>query len=724
MRIFQLPLTDKLIGCALLLTFVAFAQAQTDPPSARVGNVTDEYFGVRVTDPYRWMEDLNSDEMQKWMRVQADYADAYLQKLPMRGEIFRRLKEVSGAGATVTNPRQRGNRFFISRREANEENFKLYVREGLNGGDKLLIDPNKVKADGKRYSIGARGYSMDGKYVSYFLLPGGAGVGELRVVEVDTGRDLGIGIGPLGQGDTHWLPDGKSFLYNRPPKLPANVADSQKNQGRQVFLYTVGAKPEEQERAVFGVNLIPGIKIDPTHRVEVIVKPDWKYALAVVSVAAASKEYYFATLSAVHQTPVPWRKIVSFDDEVFDAEIHGDDLYLRTSKNTPRFKIVRMSLKNPDVKRAETVFAGGEAVVNYFETARDALYVEVLDGGTYRIHRVDYKTGKAAPLKIPYEGSAGISGAVSGGDGIFYSNESWTKPRAHFKYDPKTQKSIGTNLIPPAPVDLSGIEFTDAKAKSHDGVLIPLVIIYKNGLKRDGKNPVLMSGYGAYGVEWTSPVFNPLQPYLPWLERGGVLVFTGVRGGGEYGEEWHMAGFQKTKPNTWKDFIACAEYLIQEKYTAPEHLGITGASAGGILISNAIAERPDLFAAAIIEVGLNNPLRAETTRNGPVNAPEFGTVKTEEGFRALLGMDGYLKVKDGVRYPAVLLVHGANDSNVVPWMSAKMAARLQAASVSGKPVLLRLDYDAGHGGGTTADQTSERLADEYAFLFQQLRARE
>jgi prolyl oligopeptidase len=279
-----------------------------------------------------------------------------------------------------------------------------------------------------------------------------------------------------------------------------------------------------------------------------------------------------------------------------------------------------------------------------------------------------------------------------------------------------------TNLIPPSPIDMSGIEFVNSKAKSHDGTMIPLVIIYKKGLKRDGRAPVLMSGYGAYGVENTSPIFDTNA--LPWLERGGVFVWTGVRGGGEYGEEWHRAGFQKTKPNTWKDFIACAEYLIAEKYTSPAHLSIRGASAGGILISNAIAERPELFGAAINRVGLNNILRFETTSNGIPNIPEFGSFKTEEGFKNLLAMDGYHKIKDGVKYPAVLLTTGINDPRVDPWMSAKMAARLQAATSSGKPVLLRVDYDAGHGFGSTKEQRNKQLADEFSFLFRQLRTRE
>ena len=288
---------------------------------------------------------------------------------------------------------------------------------------------------------------------------------------------------------------------------------------------------------------------------------------------------------------------------------------------------------------------------------------------------------------------------------------------AYFALNPKAQTSTDTTLVPPIPIDMSSIETASVKVKSHDGVMVPLVILYKRGLKRDGSNQTLLDGYGAYGINNTEPFF--VSNYLPWLERGGVLGLAGVRGGGEYGEEWHVAGKEKTKPNTWKDFIACAEYLIREKYTSPAHLSGLGGSAGGILIGDSITERPDLFGAAIDQVGDNNALRFEVTANGVPNIPEFGSVKTEEGFKALLAMDAYHKVKDGVKYPAVLLTTGINDPRVEPWMSAKMAARLQTASTSGKPILLRVDYDAGHGFGSTKRQRNEQNADIYAFLFQQ-----
>lgn len=711
--------TATLITLILLLTLIASAQTQKGPPKARVDNVTDEYFGVKITDPYRWMEDLKTEETRDWMKAHADYAQDYLERLPMRDEILKRLNEVSNASVRVGGIRQRGNLFFYIRRAPDENDFKLYVREGLTGAERLLIDPNKVLTDGKRYSLDGWSVSQDGKYVSYSIAAGGSEEAELRVVEVANGKDMGERIDRIVDNPGSWLTDGKSFFVQRRPKLPENAPATEKYQKFRTFLHRLGANPDE-DKPVFGFGLNPDIPDGLDMLWYVGTQPNWNFALATITTGVTpEKEYYVAPLSALNQTPVPWRKIVSFEDEVSALDVRGDDLYLLTYKNTPRYKIIRTSLAKPDLPKAETVFPAGEGVVNYMVAQPDALYVNTLDGGNFRIWRVDYKTKKAEALKVPYEGSATISGATQPGtEGIYFSIVSWTKSAAHFKYDPKTEKSTPTNLVPRNPVDMSHVEFVNAKARSHDGTMIPLVIVYKKGLKRDGKNPTLMYGYGAYGITNTTPFFDTNS--LAWLERGGVIVWTGLRGGGEYGEEWHLAGKQKTKPNTWKDFIAIADYLIAEKYTSPRHLGIKGVSAGGILISNAIAERPELFGAAIIGVGMTNTLRYETTSNGPGNVPQFGSIKTEEGFRALLAMDGYHRIEDGVKYPAVLLTTGINDPRVDAWNSAKMAARLQAASASGKPVLLRVDYDAGHGVGSTKEQQNKQLADEFVFLFEQL----
>jgi prolyl oligopeptidase len=711
--IIRFHITSLLAICTLFSAFVALTLAQTSPPKAEVRIVTDDYFGVKIVDPYRWMEDLKADSTQKWLKEQADYAKAYLERLPMRNEILQELSSLRDSGVRIGVVRPRGNLFFITKRNPNEPDFKLYVREGISGVERLLIDPSKIIDGGKRYSLGGWNVSWDGKYVSYVISASGSEDGQIRVVEVATGKDMGERISRARFGAGVWLPDGKSFLHIRIQQLPEGASDDETYQKSRIFKHILGTSPDT-DKPIFGFEVNPNISLDAKMIPSINTNPHWKYVIATLNSGTASNnEIYVAPVDSLNQQQIPWRKVVSLNDEISDYDLHGDDLYLVTYKNAPRYKIIRTSLSKPNLSKAKTFFSAGEGIILNKIAQRDALYVQMREGGNRKLYRVDYKTQKAELLKLPFDGSASIA-LSEFGDGIYFNATSWTKSTAHFRYDPKTKDSKNTNLVPPLPVDMSGVEFVNAKAKSHDGVMVPLVIIHKKGLKRDGTNPVLMSGYGAYGNEHTPARFAPRL--LPWINRGGIIVFTGVRGGGEYGEEWHSAGKLKNKPNTWKDFIACAEYLITEKYTSPEHLGIQGGSAGGILISNAIATRPDLFGAAIINVGFVNVLRGVKH----YDLAEFGSTKTAEDFNSLLAMDGYLKIKDGVKYPAVLLTHGINDPRVEPWMSAKLAARLQAASNSNKPVLLRIDYDAGHGVGSTIKQQNEQQADEYVFLFQQL----
>jgi prolyl oligopeptidase len=705
-------------ACLSVFSLVAPALAQNRPPSAPVREVTDEYFGQKVVDPYRWMEDTKSAETIAWMKSQADYARTYLDGLPLRSELLARLNELSDAGVVVSAVQRVANTYFYYRLAPGENDRSLYVREGLGGTERLLIDPGKLSSAGQRYSINAFSPSFDGKYVSFVISVGGSENGEMRVIEAATGKDLGERIDRARFGAGAWLPDGKSFLYNRLQKLPDGAPPTELYQKSRVYRHVLGTSPDT-DTAIFGYEVNPNIKLETTRLPFAFVPLGSKSVFAIVnSGVSPNSEIYVAPLEALDQSPISWRKVASLDDEVSSFDVHGDELYLLTYKNTPRYKVIRVSVGDPDPSKATVVFPDGEAVVTGMGAAKDALYVQTLDGGVGLLWRVDYKGGAPQPVKAPHDGSAAIGWTDQEAEGVLFNLSSWTSSPAYFAYDPKTGSSTDTKLAPPIPVDMSGIDVTTVKVKSHDGTMVPMAILAKRGLKRDGTNPTLLGGYGAYGIETTSPFFYP--PFLAWLERGGVLAFAGVRGGGEYGEEWHLAGKGATKPNTWKDFIACAEYLVREKYTSSEHLSGQGASAGGILIGNSIAERPDLFGAAVDRVGVNNALRAETTSNGVPNIPEFGSFKTEEGFKALIAMDAYSKIKNGTKYPAVLLTTGINDPRVEPWMSAKMAARLQAASASGKPVLLRVDYDAGHGMGSTKKQRNEEMADIYAFLFQQL----
>ena len=699
-----------------VLLIAVSASAQDKPPAATVRPVVDEYFGQKITDPYRWIEDQKSEDTSKWMKAQADYTRAYLDRLPLREELAKQLTELNTAGVRVSGIQRRGDRYFYYKISPGENDRKLYVRDGLGSAERLLVDPERLSQAGKRYSIAGYAPSHDGKLISYMLSAGGGEFGDIRIIDAATGAEMPDRVERSRWFGGAWTPDGRSIFYLKFQELGPNVPPTELYQKIRVFRHVLGTK-QDDDKPVFGFGVNPAIEVQPRLIPLIVIPTNSKYAYAMINTGVSpNSAIYVAPIDKLSEDTIPWRKIADHEDKISFGEVRGDDLYLLTYKDAPRFKIVRTSLSKPNLAGAAVVFPAGEAVVNNFTLARDAIYVQTLDAGVPRIWRVPYD-GKPEPLKLPFDGAANVTEGDLDHDGILYNTYWWTRSPAVYAFDPKSGRSTDTKLVPPIPIDMSNIEAYFVQFKSHDGVEVPMAILHKKGLKRDGANPTVLNGYGAYGINSVEPNFMPIA--RAWIDRGGVFAIAGVRGGGEFGEEWHMAGFQKTKPNTWKDFIAAAEYLIAEKYTSPAYLAVRGGSAGGILISNAITERPDLFRAANSAVGLNNALRAETTPNGVPNIAEFGTFKTQEGFNALLAMDGYHKVKDGVKYPAVILTHGINDPRVEPWMSAKFAARLQAATAGQFPVLLRIDYDAGHGIGSSRSQAIAEQADVMAFFLSQ-----
>lgn len=711
-----------LLTAFISLQLIGCKQNAKQAPVAKVENVTDEYFGVKVDDPYRYMENLDDPYVQKWIKGQAEYAAEVLSKIPGRQELFERLKELDGG---------KPFRIFSIRRLADGTLFylklpkgqnipKLFVRPA-NGEEKLLIDPEKIKsADKQHFSIEFYSVSPDAKYVVYGLAKGGSEQTLLHVIEVETGKETGETIGHIetAYNRPRWLPDGSGFFYCRRRDLPKDAPQTEIYKKTSVYFHKLQSDPKEDMR-IMGYGLSKRVQLDEIDFPSIYIPAASQFAIAKIKHGDANEiAIYAAPVRTLLGKDIPWKKVCGFDDEVDAYAVNGSDIYLKTAKDAPRFKVVKTSLKKPDFAKARDVIQKSDLVVDYILAAKDALYAGMIDGGFNRIGRVEFAKGaKLNMLDLP-NGAAGFVVSVSHKiDGILVYTNAWTKGSVIYEYDPKTNSFSDSGLMPKGKYDdLPGFTSKEVKVKSHDGVLVPLSIVYKSDIKLDGSNPALLMGYGSYGI--SIPVFfNPLN--IAWLERGGVFAVAHVRGGGEYGKEWHLAGQKLTKPNTWKDFIACAEYLIDKGYTSKERIAGQGGSAGGILIGRAITERPDLFAGALINVGSLDAIRFETTTNGVPNIPEFGTVKNEDGFKGLLEMSSYHHVKDGVKYPAVLLTHGINDPRVNPWMSAKMTARLQAATVSGKPVLFRVDYSAGHGIGSTRDQRLQEMADEWSFLLWQ-----
>ena len=696
------------------------AVAAQNPPVAPVTNVTDTYFGVTVSDPYRYMENLKDPEVAAWMKAQNDFTRSILDRIPGRKPLFARIQELEDAvAARVASVRRLPNdRYFYLKRLPQDNTLKLYVRQGLTGKETLLVDPDSfTKATGKPHAINYYEPSLDGKYVAYGISAAGSEVAIIHVLETATGKEMDKPIDRAQYDGVQWRPDGRSFFYNRLQKMEPGMPNTDLYRKSRVYLHVIGADAEK-EQPVFGFGISTLVELTPEDIPEISAPPNSKYVIGEIEHGTRrERTLYAAPLASVGRPKTPWRKICDVEDDVTDFAVKGSDIFLVTHKEAPRFKVIKTSLAKPNLATTQTVVPQKEAVITGMAAAHDGLYVRVHDGSVSRLLRVPYRTGKPERVKLPFEGSLGLAATDQRRDGTLLWISTWTRAGQVYAYAPRTKQITNTALQPlgrfDAPDDLESVE---VEARSYDGAMIPLSIVYKRGTRLDGSNPTLLSGYGAYGFP-RDPSFDPRL--LAWIEQGGVFAVAHVRGGGEYGDEWYKAGYKLTKPNTWKDFNACAEYLIEHKYTSPQRLAGTGRSAGGILIGRAITERPDLFGAAIPIVGCLDMLRMETTPNGVQNIPEFGTVKTEDGFKALYEMSSYNHIVDGTKYPAVMVMTGINDPRVEPWQSAKTAARLQASTASGKPVLLRVDYEAGHGVGSTKKQSEEEMTDMWTFLFWQ-----
>jgi prolyl oligopeptidase len=695
---------------------VGIVSAQAPPPTAAVREVTDTYFGRKVVDPYRWMEDTKSPEFASWLKAQNDYTRSVLAKIPGRNALAERVKALGDAGPTVSSVQWADGRYFYFKTDPGSDNRKLFVKDRLDGAERLLLDTEKQSTKEKHYSIDYFTPSLDGRYVAAGVSSGGSENSVLEVIETDTGKELSDRIDRAEFGGVSWRNDGKSFYYTRLAKLAPDAPPTDKYLKLRVFLHTLGANPDD-EPAVFGFGVSDSVTVEPADISFVLQSAASPWIVGVVAHGVQNElTLYAAPTEAVRGAATPWRRFADVEDAVTSVDLHGDIAYLLSHKDASRFQIFTMDLAHPGNKPAMLVPAS-DAVIRNLGVAKDALYVQDLDAGMGRVRRVAFGGGPAEIVALPFPGA--IQGFTTDArlDGPIVQITSWTESPRWYSYSATQRGLVDTKLVPRSPVDFSGIASVEVKAKSGDGTMVPLSIIFKKGLAMDGSHPTYLAGYGAYGITY-DPAFVPTN--LAWLERGGVLAIAHVRGGGEYGEDWHRAGMIATKSHTVDDFIACGEFLVANKYTAPPRLSGEGTSAGGVTIGGAITRRPDLFGAALIRVGDTDSLRSETMESGPANIPEFGTVKTEEGFQALWGMDAYQHVKDHTPYPGVMLTTGANDPRVAPWQAAKMTARLQAATSSGKPILLRVDYDAGHGMGSTKTQRDEQRADEFAFLFWQL----
>jgi prolyl oligopeptidase len=704
-----------------LLTLGAPLAAAAPPPApvAPVIAVTDDYFGTSVTDNYRYFEDLKSPQVQTWMQGQAQYARAVLDSLPGRQPLLQRITALDKTLVVVFDVQQRGERYFYQKRRPEDPIAKLYYRDGLAGAEHLLIDPATLGTATAHAALDYYTPSWDGRLLAYGVSLGGSENSVLRLRDVAGKRAFPEAIDRTESSVVAWLPDDHGFFYLRYNKPTVGMKPAESLYNARTYQHTLGANPGgDDDPLVFGRGVASGVEVPEGQGTYVLTAPDSPYALAVANqnMDQNPSTLYVTRLDSIKGAATPWHRIAVLADEVTQFQLQSDYLYFLTSSGAPRYKLERLELATPDLARASVVVPESRSVLTGFAIAKDGVYLSARDGAATGVLRASADGAQRHEVPTPFKGTAGIAAADSRQTGALIDLTGWVEPGRIYRYDPASDATTVTGLVPAPPLDTSAFTADEVLVTSYDGTRVPLSIVRQKSAARDAARPTLLIGYGAYGISY-DPYFSPLL--VGWLERGGIVAFAHVRGGGEYGEDWHRGGEKLTKLNTIFDFIACAEYLIDQHYTAPRYLAGQGASAGGILIGGVLTRRPDLFAAIIDLVGVTDTLRFEVTPNGPPNTGELGSVKTEEGFHGLYAMSAYAHVRDGTAYPAVLLHTGANDPRVEPWIVDKMAARLEAATSSGKPILLDVDADAGHGVGSKRDQVRKLWADQMAFALWQ-----
>ena len=505
------------------------------------------------------------------------------------------------------------------------------MRDGLAGQEKLLVDPAQyIQAGGPHFAIDYYAPSLDGRYVAFGVSPAGSEDAVLRILDTTTGKETGDVIDRAQFGSPAWLPDNHSLVYNRLQKTGPDSAPTDRYLKSRAFLHVLGTDPDK-DPLIFGFEVSPAVVVKPEDIPFVGIVPESPYAFGLVAHGVQNEiTMYVAPLDSLGKADIPWKKICDVDDDVTGFDVHGEDLYLLSHKGASRYKVLHTTLSHPDVPHAAVIVPSSQAVIRNIAAAQDALYVQELDGGVGRLVRVPYGANPE-PVALPFEGTVALAATDQRVAGTLLEMAAWTIANKVYAYNPQSKQVTDTKLQPVGPYDEpKDLESAEVKVRSYDGTMVPLSIVHKKGLKLDGAHPTLLMGYGAYGITM-DPGFDPKR--IPWFELGGVYAVAHVRGGGEYGEDWHLAGKGLTKQNTWKDFIACGEYLIAHRYTDSAHLGGLGGSAGGVTIGRSITERPDLFAAVIDAVPMSDVVRAEFTPNGPPNIPEFGTVKTADGFK-------------------------------------------------------------------------------------------
>jgi len=696
----------KLLVVAFLsLGFAVFPLAgqSLDYPQTRKGDQVDDYHGTKVADPYRWLEDDNSAETAKWVEAENKVTFGYLDKIPYRTELKKRLEQLFNY-AKYTPPFRKGELLFYTKNDGLQNQSVVYMQKGLDGAPEVLLDPNKFSADGTT-RLGSLGVSRDGRYAAYGMEVGGSDWEEAKIRDVATKQDLADDLKWLKFGQFAWA--GKGFFYSRFAEPVKGHELSSKNEFQKVYYHKLGTPQSEDE-------LVYEDKARPLREHSVDTTNDEKFAILGVAESATGKRgnaLYFRDLSKPDKTFTPIASEITDDSYDVVDDVDGKFLVF-TNHGAPNGKVVLYDPANPQAPWKDVLPEKPEALESV-RSLGGKLFATYLKDVTSHVYVYSFTGNLENEIELPGAGTTfGFEGNL-GDTNAFFLYTSMNYPTTVFRYDLAAKKAS----VFKAP-EIPGFRPEDYETKevfynSKDGTRVPMFLVYRKGLKLDGTSPTLLYGYGGFNIT-IPPSFSSLR--LALLEQGFVYASANMRGGGEYGEKWHEAGIKQHKQNVFDDFIAAAEWLIANKYTSPEHLAINGASNGGLLIGAAINQRPDLFRVAVPQVGVMDMLRYQKFTIGYSWAADFGTSDNPEEFQALYKYSPLHNIRDGGKYPATLITTADHDDRVVPAHSFKYAATLQAEASHANPALIRIDTMSAHGSSSTSKQIA-LTADIYSFIF-------
>ena len=698
--------------------------SSTAPPKAAVKPVVEVLHGTKIVDNYRWLEDSKSPETEKWVEEEMAYTRSLLDPLPGREAIHKRLAELLSIGS-ITPPQIAGKHYFYTKREGMQNQPILYVRDGLAGTDRVLVDPNQLAADGA-IALDWWQPSDNGKYVAYGTSQSGSEMSTLHIVETKTGLVLPDTIERTRAASIAWEHDNRGFYYTRYPKK-GEVPEGQEVYNRHVFYHELGTDPDTDDK-IFGEGR------DPEDWPNVALSNDGRWLLITVVQGYTKTELFLMDLKA----GTPPTRVTTGKNFLYGGEVYAGKLYITTNEDAPRYRLFVTDAGDYDRDHWKEIIPQIDAVLQGTAVYGGKLLAQYEQNATSQLKLFDLDGKKIEDISLPAIGTIFGSGGRWDHDEFFYGFQSYTTPPSIYRvdlkplqfvsgknsYDVIANPTLWTKVDAPS-IDPAAYEVRQEWFNSKDGTRVPMFIVHKKGLQKNGRNPALLTGYGGFNVSET-PLFSR-GAYL-WLERGGVYADANLRGGAEFGEDWHRAGMLEKKQNVFDDMIAAAEHLISEKYTDKNHLAIQGGSNGGLLMGAMMTQRPDLFRAVVCQVPLLDMLHYQDFQVAKLWVPEYGSAENADQFKFLYAYSPYHHVKAGTEYPAVLFTTADTDTRVDPMHAKKMAALMQAEAKNGasrtRPILLRFETKAGHGQGKPVTKQIEEYTDIYSFLFWQVGVKE